>query len=115
MSRRPIARSADLSRLLADGYHVAVRHGHLVVSDVPYVNQNREVLRGTLVMPLTLANDVTVNPVDHTTHFIGEYPCDQLGAQLGAIVNSSGTFELAPGLVAQHSFSAKPPKEKHAD
>lgn len=115
MSRRPIARSADLSRLLADGYHVAVRHAHLVVSDIPYVNENREVRRGTLVMALTLANDTTVNPVEHTAHFIGDYPCDQHGTKLGAIVNNSGKFELAPGLIAQHYFSAKPPKEKYDD
>jgi hypothetical protein len=115
LSRRPIARSPDLSRLLADGYHVAVRHAHLVVSNIPYVDANREVHRGTLVMPLTLANDVTVNPVDHTTHFIGAHPCNQNGVKLTAIVNGSGTFELAPGLVAQHYFSAKPPKEKYDD
>ncbi len=86
-----------------------------MVSNIPYVAEDRTVHRGTLVMPLTLANDRTVNPVDHTTYFIGGHPCDQHGAKLTAIVNNSTTVELAPGLVAQHYFSAKPPKGHYDD
>lgn len=94
---------------------MAIRYGHLVVSNIPYVQEDRTVYRGTLVMPLTLANDKTVNPVDHTAHFIGGYPCDQHGVRLTAIVNNSNPSELAPGLVAQHYFSAKPPKQMYDD
>lgn len=115
MSRRPIAHSPDLSRLLADGYQVAIRKGHLVVSGIPYVNEQRQVRRGTIIVALNLMNNVTVNPVNHTVHFAGEYPCDQNGAKLSSIVNSSKRFDLAPDLVADHYFSAKPPGGKYAD
>jgi hypothetical protein len=37
MSRRPIDLSPDLLRLQNEGYDIAIRHGFLLVRDVPYV------------------------------------------------------------------------------
>lgn len=108
MSHRPIARSADLSRLLADGYAVAVRGGHLVVAGIPYVTAARQVAYGTLVTALQLQNDVTVAPSDHTLFFAGEYPCDKHGKPIEGIRNSSQRQELVKGLFVDHRFSAKP-------
>jgi hypothetical protein len=57
MSATLIARSHDLLRLREAGFSVQVARGsgiHLLVHDVPYVNAQRQVLRGTLVAPLEL-------------------------------------------------------------
>ena len=115
MSRRPIARSADLSRLLAEGYDVAVRAGHLVVSRIPYVTAGRTVAYGTLITRLDLQDDRTKAPDDHTIFFVGQYPCDKDGRPIEAIRNSSGSVKIAEELVADHRFSAKPQPKGNYD
>jgi hypothetical protein len=108
LSHRPIARSDDLSRLLAEGYDLSVQAGYLVVRRIPYVNAARAVACGTLITRLNLRNNQTIQPDDHTLAFAGEYPCDQNGRPIEGIRNSSGRTVLAEGLVADHRFSAKP-------
>lgn len=115
MSHRPIARSPDLARLLADGYHISIRHGHLVAARIPYVNSERKIKYGILAAPLTLRNDVAIQPEDHTIMFAGEYPCDQHGKPIGAIRNSSNGLRIADDLTVQHKFSAKPLEGKYRD
>jgi len=108
LSRRPIARSSDLSRLLAEGYDIAVRAGYLVASGIPYVTAGKAVGYGRLITPLTLRDDRATPPDDHTLYFAGEYPCDKDGRPIEAIRNSSSRVTFADGLVADHRFSAKP-------
>lgn len=109
MSSIPIDRSADLQRLRNAGYNVGISDaGFLLVRDVPYVNERREIATGTLVSNLDLAGDITVQPQDHTAKFIGEYPCDAAGKPLAALKHQSGSYDVGKGLVAQHSFSRKP-------
>src|ERR1035441_1939379 len=108
MSPKPISRSADLTRLRNEGYDLEIRSDHLLVKDVPYVTAGRIVKRGILVMPLKLAGDVTVKPENHVAHFIGEYPCRADGTPIDSIRNDSTRRELGPGVVIDHTFSAKP-------
>jgi hypothetical protein len=108
LSRRPIARSADLARLLADGYAISICAGHLLASRIPYVTAGKAVAYGTLITRLDLQDDRTKPPDDHTILFAGEYPCDKDGRPIEAIRQSSGSIRVAEGLVADHRFSAKP-------
>ena len=109
MSHRLISRSADLKRLRDEGYHIDVRHGHLLVRDVPYVDASRRVRRGTLVAPLALADGQTTSkPPRHVVHFIGDQPCENDGSEIGGIKLSVGNQQLAPGIIAERSFSNKP-------
>jgi hypothetical protein len=109
MSQKPISRSADLTRLRNEGYNLEIRSDHLLVSDVPYVAAGRIVKRGTLVMSLKLAGDVTVKPENHVAHFIGEFPCRADGAQITTIGNpGNGRTKLGEGVEIDHTFSAKP-------
>lgn len=107
MSRKLISRSPDLQRLQADGYDMLIVAGYLAINGVPYVNQGKEVKYGTLVTRLTLADDTTTTPDDHTVMFAGEYPCHADGTPIEAIRHGSSRQELAPGLVVDHSFSGK--------
>ncbi len=109
MSHRLISRSHDLQRLVREGFELDVRGGHLLISHVPYVNAQRQVRYGTLVMDLTLADDVTTRPADHVARFIGEVPCDPTGQPLKGLINSSQKQDLGNGIVVDHLFSAKPP------
>src|ERR1041384_2248547 len=108
MSQRPINRSRDLKRLRDEGYNIEIQSGYLVVNEVPYVNQQKVVKRGALVVKLTLADDVTQKPDDHTSYFIGEYPCGQHGVPIERIRNNSNRVQLGDYLFVDHLFSAKP-------
>lgn len=108
MSHAPISHSPDLQRLAEDGYEVEVTGGHIVVHRVPYVTETRCIRLGQLIAPLEVNGDVLSRPQDHTIYFAGEYPCKSDGTPIEAIRNQSQKIELAPGLWADHRFSAKP-------
>jgi ThiF family len=107
MSRRPIVLSRDLLRLQNAGYDLHVQAGFLLVRDVPYVDGARAVRRGTLISKLKLAGDVTEKPDDHVCYWTGEHPCHADGSKITSIQNSSPPQDLAPGVRADFTFSAK--------
>jgi len=108
MSHKPIDRSPDLTRLRNEGYGLEIRSDYLLVKGVPYVATGRIVKYGTFVMKLILSGDATAKPDDHTTYFTGDYPCHADGTPIEAIRNESMRRELAPSVVVDHRFSAKP-------
>lgn len=116
MSRQLIDRSPDLLRLRSEGFDIEIRFGYLLVKDIPYVNNQRQVKRGTLIDKLTLVVDVAGKPHDHTAYFYGDYPCNADGTEITFIRNNSENKSLADGVFASHYFSAKPlPEGKYAD
>lgn len=107
MSQQPISRSPDLSRLRTEGYDIVVSHGHLLVRDVPYLDSSGQIVRGVLAKALTLNADVADRPGDHTAYLAGPQPFD-IARQGLDVVNSSGSFNLTPELIAQFRLSRKP-------
>ena len=105
MSKQLIDRSADLSRLRADGYDVAVDAGYLVVRDIPYVNARQQIKRGVLISTLKTAGDATVAPDTHVAYFQGEQPSFADGRHIDGIKNPSAPPQ---GISADLTFSAKP-------
>lgn len=103
-----IARSPDLVRLQNEGFDIEIRADHLVVHDVPYVNDRREVCLGTLVSDLSLAGDVTSTPQNHVAMFAGDHPCDMGGRPISAITHMVQRQDLGQGLIVDRSFSNKP-------
>ncbi len=109
MSQQPIARSADLGRLRDDGYSIRIVGGHLVVDDVPFVDDKGAVHHdGMLIMPLTVAGTVTAQPSDHTARFSGGIPSHQDGRPLSHIINHTRAEGLGDGLTSSCYLSAKP-------
>jgi len=115
MSQKPVDRNPDLVRLRDEGYSVDVRDGHLVVSDIPYVDAQRRVRRGVLVSELTMLGDRTQPPSTHVIRFQGDFPCTNQGAPIEAIRNQSQRQEIAPGLFVDHAFSSKPKSGGYKD
>lgn len=110
MSKPLIAHSPDLQRLRTEGCNIAIVDStFLVMDDVPYVNSAKEVKRGKLVSKLELQANVTKKPDDHVVYFIGEYPCNADGTPIEKIRHQTVQTQLAQNLVADHSFSSKPP------
>lgn len=114
MSHALINRSADLTRLIEEGFDIEILGGHLVMNNVPYIGADRQVKRGRLIAALTLAGDKTQRPATHVAMFDGDMPCDSQGSPLNQIRLSSGIQNLGSGLVSRHSFSRKP-RQGYAD
>lgn len=110
MSQQLINLSPDLKKLQDEGYEVEVVSGHLLIKSVPYLNSNREIRRGVLISTLCLSGDVTARPDTHVINFIGDYPCHMDGSEIGKIRHQSGKITLGANLIADHSFSSKPPE-----
>lgn len=108
MSQKLISRSPDLKKLRDEGYEIEIRHGHLLIHSIPYVNAGKNVQRGTLVSELSLAGDRTIKPHTHVIFFQGEYPCSKGGVPLEQIRHASGKKNLAGDIAIDHSFSNKP-------
>lgn len=109
MSQRLISRSPDLERLRSEGYAVEIRHGYLLVHDIPYVDASKQVRRGVLVSTLNLVADATTTPDTHVLYFIGNHPCTKNGVPIAQIAHTSAKTRLAEGLEIDHSFSNRPP------
>lgn len=107
MSNLQIDRSSDLKRLQDEGYNIEIREGHLLVKDVPYVNEKKEVKRGVLISTLNVNNDVTQPPETHVVFFIGDYPCNMDGSKITQIQHGNNQT-LGLSIVANYSFSNKP-------
>lgn len=108
MSHALFSRSPDLKALREEGYFMQVQGNFLVMREVPYVNDRKEIHTGTLITALDLAGDVTRKPSDHTAYFDGELPCGIGGRPIASLVNSSTRQVHAPGLASQHYLSSKP-------
>ncbi|MDE0695908.1 MAG: ThiF family adenylyltransferase [Boseongicola sp.] len=106
MSQELINHREDLKRLVEEGYEIEVRSGHLILHRVPYVTSERAVKYGQLIC--SFDGSKSGPPPDHTMYFAGEYPCDDQGAPIEALRNSSERQELAKGLWVDHYFSARP-------
>jgi ThiF family len=107
MSRRPIALSPDLLRLQNEGYDLDIRDGFLLVRDVPFVDSQRVVHHGILISKLELSGDLANKPTDHVCYWTGEHPCHSDGSKITSIQNASAPQDLAPGVRADFTFSAK--------
>jgi ThiF family len=108
MSRRLIARSSDLMKLQDEGFDITTKGGTLIVRDVPYLDANGEVRRGTLTSALDLADDRTVNPVEaHVMHFAGEKPHRLDGTTIPAVIGE-GLQETYGGVAVSLQLSTKP-------
>jgi hypothetical protein len=112
----PWSRSADLARLIAEGYELEMTgDAHLLVRNVPYLDEGRAVQRGIIISKLQLNGDVTVNPVDdHVAYFVGSAPHRWNGERLTPLAEANLT--TADGLTAKWLMSLKcPTAEKYPD
>jgi len=109
MSHQLINRSPDLKKLRDEGYEVEIRSNYLLINSVPYLNSKKEIKYGTLVSELTLNGDITTTPSTHVVSFAGDYPCNKDGSEISQIKHQSINLTIDGGLVANHSFSNKPP------
>ena len=106
MSTKLIDLNQDLKRLRSEGYHIGIQEGHLLVRDVPYLDETGVIRLAVLLSPLRLAGDSTVQPDSHTVLFTGEYPHSADGSRLASIECGGRNERIVAGLTVCYEFSA---------
>lgn len=104
-----VSRNDDLKRLVEKGYAVGFDSGHLVVRDVPYLDNQKKLQIGAFVTKLEFIDKTQVKQQDHQVFFCGGVPHDVDGAPIRNL--GGGPVQVAlkdPALVVQRSFSNKP-------
>lgn len=103
-----IALDSSIKPLLDQGYEVLIRESHLFVLNIPYVDRNKSVRRGTLVCNLGVAQPPFGQPPHHQAWFIGDIPCFATGQEMAVLINQRGPIQVMQGVTACAYFSNKP-------
>lgn len=106
---RLVRNSSDLARLAKDGFALRVINAFLVVDDIPFVDDNAQVQRGSLLCPLDLSGTTTAPPSTHVMCFVGGIPRDKNGRAIDGLVNGGvEKWSATAELTATCGFSQKP-------
>lgn len=109
MQHELISHSPDLKRLKDEGYGIQIKGGLLIVHQIPYLNEKKEIAYGKLVSELSLQGGTrTIPPSTHVLHFSGTYPCFIDGTPITALKLGEGVQEITKGIMVNYSFSNKP-------
>lgn len=106
-SREIIQNSPDLKRLFDDGFELTIKSSYLLVNSVPYLDAEKNILRGTLIFPLKMSTHVIVSPPEnHVAFFAGDRPHYADGSPINGIINNDRVTKLAEGIVSKFQFSS---------
>lgn len=118
MFRLLVSRNPDLARLVERGYAVAFDSNHLVVRDIPYLDDTGSLRRGALVAKLEFINQERVQQTDHQVFFAGSAPYRLDGTPIPNLGGGQATLPLSEAcrdVVVERSFSNKPVPAGHFD
>jgi hypothetical protein len=101
----------DINRLIDKGYAVSIDSNYLVVRDIPYLDESKNLLIGAIVSKIVFIDEVRIQQEDHQIFFCGSHPCHLDGSHILNMGGGPTTLALkAKDLVVQRSFSNKPPQ-----
>ncbi len=106
-----VSRNDDIRRLVERGYAAAFDNNHLVVRDIPYLDEKLDLQWAAIVTQLVFTDTETVKMQNHQVAFSGTAPHGLTGAPIPNLGDSSHTIPLsdaAPVVVVQRQFSNKP-------
>ncbi|MBU0825479.1 MAG: ThiF family adenylyltransferase [Alphaproteobacteria bacterium] len=101
----------DIRRLVERGYAVTFDSDYLVVRDIPYLNNARELQWGAIVTLLEFVDEVKVTQKNHQVSFAGGAPHDLDGRPILNIGDTPHTVPLSdtePRVIVERQFSNKP-------
>lgn len=107
MYQELINHNSDLKKLQDEGFEIEIRDKHILISNIPYLNQNKELKYGTLISVLNFSGIKVLKPNDHTAYFSGERPCNKNGSPIEGFINSTSNKILA-GIKCNFYLSNKP-------
>jgi hypothetical protein len=107
MSPKPIVPNPSVARLIEEGFEIEIKHQHLLVHSIPYLNQTGELTLGILACPYTEMGEQDTKPNDHTFWLRGEHPHMASGQPMHHVVNHSNQQTLFDQFVGHHYLSNK--------
>lgn len=108
MSARPAALEQALAPFVAAGLRVTVHGSHLLLHNVPVVDERGRLQLGTLVATLIYTDTQVTPPATHQAWFDGSFPCFADGSAMEQLRHSEVAGGLvAPGVAARFHFSNK--------
>jgi hypothetical protein len=100
----------DIQRLLDKGYALRIDGPHLVVRDIPYLNDKGVLRWGAIVAKLEFIDRVRVRQDNHQVYFAGDVPHGLDGKPVPNLGGGPHQISLAKAdVVVERSFSNKPP------
>lgn len=111
MFQKLVSHNDDLRRLVEKGYAVGFDSNYLIVRDIPYLDEQRQLKIGAILAKLVFIDQEQVKQDDHQIYFAGSMPHGLDGkpiANLGGGPRSIPLSEAAKDVVVERSFSNKP-------
>ncbi len=111
MFQKLVSHNDDLRRLVERGYAVAFDSNHLVVRDIPYLDNENQLQFGAFVTKLVFIDQERVTQSDHQVFFAGSVPYGldrKPVANLGGGPTQLTLSEASKDIVVERSFSNKP-------
>jgi hypothetical protein len=100
----------DIHRLIEKGYAVSIDSNYLVIRDVPYLDQNKDLKIGAIVSKMIFVDQEKVKIEDHAILFCGSHPHQLDGTPIANLGGGPSTLTLqARDIVVERSFSNRPP------
>lgn len=116
MATRLAQHNEDIDKLLKKGYALSVDSNHLVVRDIPFLDNNGELQIGAFVSILNSIDQHKVGMIDHQIFFCGSHPHELSGEPIKNLGGGEVQVKLtSDDLKVQRSFSNKPPSGKFED
>lgn len=99
----------DIRQLLEKGYALSIDSDYLIVRDVSYLDENKNLKVGALISKIIDVDKKQIRLHDHQMLFCGSHPCQMDGSPIANMGGGPATLELASeDLVVQRNFSHKP-------
>lgn len=100
----------DIDKLLKKGYALSIDNNHLVVRDIPYLDNDGNLQIGAIVSQLVFVDKHRVRTQDHQIFFCGSHPHELNEKPIRNLGGGAIKVHLtSKDLVVQRSFSNKPP------
>ncbi len=111
MFQKLVSHNDDIRRLVEKGYAVAFDSGYLVVRDIPYLDNLRQLQIGAIVTKLVFVDKERVAQDDHQIFFAGSIPHNLGGTPIPNLAGGPTQLALSEAskdVLVQRSFSNKP-------
>lgn len=110
MSLKLASRNDDIRRLVEKGYAIAIDGAHLIVRDIPYLDNECNLQWGAFVTKLVFVDQERVQQDDHQIYFAGTAPYNIDGSLVSGLSGGPHAIALSDvskDVVVQRSFSNK--------
>lgn len=111
MFHQLVNHNSDLRQLLEKGYAVGIDSGYLIVRDIPYIDDQKQLQWAAFIAKLEFVDKLTVKQDDHQIWFSGSVPYGLDGKPIPNLAGGPTTLalgEASKDVVVQRRFSNKP-------